>query len=95
MPTGIFIDVTRREPLSFVENKGKLVVHGESTYLLKEIHRFALPSFAVRASEELNERFVAELRPCSADATKETVAANVKQRVDEAFAQNEFTSRNY
>ena len=91
MPLAIFIGLKEADGNAFKENKGKIVVHGNSTYVLREVHEFTSASLADRNSDVMERRVVAELRPCAPDESKGNVSAPVKQRIDFAFDSNEFT----
>ena len=93
MPLAIFIGISEADGKAFGDDKGKIVAHGDSTYLLREIYHIESVSFAVRRSDAMERRIVAELRPCAPDAAKEHVSAAVKKRIDFAFDMNEFTMK--
>jgi len=93
MALAIFIGISEIDANLFLECKGSLVPHGDGAYFIREVHRIQSASFAIRKSSTPEERFVAELRPCPPNAPKKIASAAVHQRIEAAFAKNEFTMK--
>ncbi len=93
MSRAIFIGISEADGKEFLENKGKIVTHRDATYLLRKVHEINSGSLAVRNSDTIERRFVAELRQCAPDASTAKVSAAVQKRLDTVLDSNEFTVR--